>query len=191
MRLIRRVDMKKSLLLVLGLCIFLISCHVPRPVLGTDTTQNELETMVALTEQAFTMQAIMTQLQPSFTPTNPVFPTATFTLTPEVTLTLESGFGSISGSIIGYPYGDIPRLSIVALSTTALGTYWYWITGMGNTYYSMDGYVSTGKYQVVAYDSSGHSGGCPTIVEVKNSEMVTCDITNWGGGYPAKPAGVP
>ena len=55
----------------------------------------------------------------------------------------------------------------------------------------MDGYISEGKYKMVAYDSSGHAGGCTTIIEVKADEMVTCDITSWGGGYPAKPAGVP
>jgi hypothetical protein len=182
--------MKKTSLLLLIFCSLLTACHVPRPTIETESN-HELETIVANAARELTMQAILTQLQPSNTPTSSIPITSTPSFTPQKTYTEAPGFGSISGSILGYPYGDIPRLSIVALSQSSPGTYWYWITGVGNTYYSMDGYVSAGRYQVVAYDSSNHAGGCPTIVEVKNNEMVTCDISNWGGGYPAKPAGVP
>jgi hypothetical protein len=70
--------------------------------------------------------------------------------------------------------------------------YSYLITLPGDTAYSMSSkYLLPGKFQVVAYDSSSHSGGCPVIVTVISDQTVTCNITNWGGGYPAKPSGVP
>ncbi len=55
----------------------------------------------------------------------------------------------------------------------------------------MNGYITAGDYQVVAYDSSGHAGGCAGNVKVVTNQTVICDIGNWGGGYPAKPSGVP
>ena len=70
--------------------------------------------------------------------------------------------------------------------------YSYMITSPGDTSYSMSSqYLVPGKYQVVAYDSSNRAGGCPGIVTVVSEQTATCNITHWGGGYPAKPAGVP
>lgn len=183
--------MKIRPILLLFLCLLLTACNMPRPGEGTDTDQSQVKTIVAATAQALTQQAGGAPLQPLATSTDSLPPTITPTLTPNITNTPEPGFGSISGYIYGYPYGDIPQLSIVAFEQGPPYHYWYLIIASGSTYYSMDGYVSSGKYQVVAYDSSGHTGGCTTIVEVRNNEMVTCDITNWGGGYPAKPGGVP
>jgi hypothetical protein len=70
--------------------------------------------------------------------------------------------------------------------------YSYLITGAGETYFSMSSnYLIPGHFQVVAYDSSGHAGGCTINVLVISNQTVNCDITNWGAGYPAKPSGVP
>jgi hypothetical protein len=66
------------------------------------------------------------------------------------------------------------------------------ITNPGDGYYSMStDYLIPGKYQVVAYDSSNHTGGCAALITVISEQTVTCDITNWGGGYPSKPSDVP
>jgi hypothetical protein len=69
--------------------------------------------------------------------------------------------------------------------------YSYMITG-GGAYFSMSTiYLIPGHFQVVAYDSSGHAGGCTFNVLVISDQTVNCDITNWGGSYRAKPSGVP
>jgi hypothetical protein len=70
--------------------------------------------------------------------------------------------------------------------------YSYLITSAGETNFSMSSsYLIPGHFQVVAYDSSGHAGGCTVLVLVISNQTVNCDITDWGGGYPAKPSGVP
>jgi hypothetical protein len=187
--------MKIQSVLFLILCLLMTACNVPRPVVATETNPRDIETVVASTTQALTEQAAVSLPAPTSTPTDSLPPTFTPTLTPNITFTPEPGFGFISGNIYGYPYGNIPQLSIVAFGQQPPYNWWYLIIGAGSTFFSMDDggnpYVSSGKYRVVAYDSSGHTGGCTTIIEVKNNEMVTCDITNWGGGYPAKPAGIP
>jgi hypothetical protein len=149
-------------------------------------------------------------------PTNTASPTQTLTLTPTPTLTITAGPsptitltlkptntnaptktpipdpGSIAGNILGYPYGSLPGLSIVAYGQEPPYNYSYVITGAGTAYYSLSGsYLIPGHYQVVAYDSSGNSGGCSTLVLVVSNQTVNCDINNWGGGYRAKPAAVP
>jgi hypothetical protein len=114
----------------------------------------------------------------------------TLTLTPSNTPIPKPG--TIEGGISGYPYGSLQKLAIVAFGQEPPYNYSYWITGTGNTSYSMTSdYLLPGKYQVVAYDSSNHTGGCPVIVTVISDQTVTCNITNWGGGYPAKPSDVP
>jgi hypothetical protein len=83
-------------------------------------------------------------------------------------------------------------LAIVAYGQEPPNYYSYLITGAGETYFSMSSnYLIPGHFQVVAYDSSGHAGGCTINVLVISNQTVICDITNWGGGYPAKPSGVP
>ena len=118
-------------------------------------------------------------------------PTAPPTMTIGPTDTSTPGLGTIAGAISGYPYGSVPSFAIVAFEQEAPFRYWYLLIPSGSSYYSMDGYITTGNYLVVAYDSSGHSGGCTSIVQVKSNQTVNCDVTNWGGGYPAKPSGVP
>lgn len=191
------MSMKKSLLFVTVFCLLLASCNLPGPATETGAAPGLLETSVAATLQALTPSA--PPQQPLASPTLEVQPTQTQeaastpvpTNTPNSTNTPEPGFGSISGGIKNYPYGNIPNITIVAYEQNPPYHYWYLITAAGNTSYLMDGYVSTGKYQVVAYDPSGHKGGCTTIVEVKKDQTVTCDITDWAGSYPDKPAGVP
>lgn len=129
-------------------------------------------------------------LTPTSTPTVTLTPTMTLTLAPTDTPIPKPG--TIEGIISGYPYGSLPKLAIVAFNQEKPTTYSYWITAAGNTSYSMTSeYLLPGKYQVVAYDSGSHSGGCPVLVTVISEQTVTCDITNWSGVYPAKPSGVP
>jgi predicted RNA-binding Zn-ribbon protein involved in translation (DUF1610 family) len=189
---------------------FLTACSLPQtnPTADTGVVATKVAaTLAALTQSArqttLPSSASPTSLQPTGTqpathtpsatiaPTNSLTPTLPPTLTVGTTPSPTLGLGTIAGSINGYPYGSVPALAIVAIGQEPPYRYWYWITGVGNTYYSMDGYITTGHYQVVAYDSSDHTGGCTTIVQVISNQTVTCDITNWGSGYPAKPSGVP
>jgi hypothetical protein len=131
---------------------------------------------------------------PSFTPTTTMTSAPTSTMTPTLapSETPLPKPGTITGGISGYPYGSIPRLTIVAFGQEPPYYYSYWITAPGSTYYEMTSdYLLPGKYQVVAYDSSDHRGGCPGVVKVISDQTVTCDISSWGGGYPAKPSDVP
>jgi hypothetical protein len=96
---------------------------------------------------------------------------------------LQQTTGSIKGSIT-YPYGSIPVLTLVAFSKTT--PYWYWIgTGAGQNYFTFTS-LPPGKYQVVAYDRSGHAGGS-AVVEVKAGESVSADVADWSGSFPANP----
>ena len=146
-----------------------------------------------------------TQVQPTNTDTQASAPSPTWTSTsaltpsiaqtPTATTTPIPKPGAIAGGISGYPYGSVPSLVVVAYKQNS-GTYWYLITNPGATSYSMTdssnkGFVSPGSYQVVAYDASGNTGGCPSMVTVISEQTVNCNITNWGGGYPAKPSGIP
>jgi hypothetical protein len=185
--------MRKILLPVLFLLV-LTACHLPRQTVNPSPLPNDiLQTSVAATLSALDVSQTplpTPTLAQQFTPTP--FPTMTpaFTNTPLMTNTPEAGFGSISGAIV-YPFGGSPRFTVVAYEQNPPYHYWYWVTAPGDSYYSMSGYVSTGRYQVVAYSSDGPRGGCTTIVEVKRNETSVCDITDWAGSYRDKPAGVP
>jgi hypothetical protein len=182
--------MKIKIIFALFTCLSLLSCNIPRPnimetpEIETQGTDPFVTPQVEIVTSTFTLQA------PSDTSESVTF-TETPSTTPNITSTLEPGFGSISGNIYSYPYGSIPQLVIVAFEQLPPYHYWYVINAPESTFFSMDGFISTGKYQVVAYDPAGHTGGCVNIVVVKADEMITCDINNWGGGYPAKPAGIP
>ncbi len=127
---------------------------------------------------------------PTLTPT--LGPTATMALTLAPSATPIPKPGTITGNILGYPYGSLPSLAIVAYGQNPPNYYSYLTTNPGDTSYSMSSsYLIPGPFQVVAYDASGHSGGCTTIVTVISDQTVTCDITDWGGGYPPKPSNVP
>jgi hypothetical protein len=187
------------------LVILLSACNLPQggdsgQVNGTVAT-TVASTLVALTQPA-SQPTIVSPDSPTAEQTaNTQVPTFTMTMEPTntqvptgttgPTVTSIPGMGSIAGAISGYPYGSVPSLAVVAFGQEPPYYYWYLITGPGNTYYSMDGYVTSGNYQVVAYDSSGHAGGCTSYVLVVANQTVNCDISNWGGGYRAKPSGVP
>jgi hypothetical protein len=181
-------------LVILG---FLSACNLPKagPTPGVDVVASLV---------AATMQELATPLVPSSIPVQPIpvvtptsspvpsipppTTTSAATLTPTPGTTETPLPGSIEGSISGYPYGPIPKLTVVAFDKSSpYLRYWYWKTSAGNTTYAMDGYVSPGTYQVVAYDASGHAGGCTTLIPVVSDQTVNCDITDWAGSYPANP----
>ena len=197
-----------KLILSVLLASSLGACNLPK--VGTPpgaTIPDLVATKVVLTLASFTQSAPQetplaspTSEQPTNTVAIALTPTSTptVTLTPTITLTLAPTDtpvpkpGTIEGNISGYPYGSLPKLAIVAFNQEKPGTYSYWITASGSTSYSMtSNYLLPGKYQVVAYDASNHTGGCPVAVTVVSEQTVTCDITSWGGSYPAKPSGVP
>jgi hypothetical protein len=202
--------MNKVIKLILSVLLasLLGACNLPK--VGTPpgvTIPDLVATKVVLTLASFTQSApqetplasptselptntAVIALTPTSTPTVTLTPTITLTLAPTDTPIPKPG--TIEGNISGYPYGSLPKLAIVAFNQEKPSTYSYWITASGSTSYSMtSNYLLPGKYQVVAYDASNHTGGCPVVVTVISEQTVTCDITNWGGSYPAKPSGVP
>ena len=97
----------------------------------------------------------------------------------------ESKFGIISGGVYGYPYGNLPQLTIVAFNKET--GYWYWVgTVAGQSYFTMND-IPSGTYQVVAYDSSGHAGGTSVSIEVKGGQTANADLNNWAGPFPFNP----
>jgi len=96
-----------------------------------------------------------------------------------------ASLGSVSGSISGYPYGNLPQLAIVAFSQDT--PYWYWVgTASGQSYYTISD-LPPGNYQLVAYDNAGHAGGSPNIVTVVAGQTATADISDWSSSWPANP----
>jgi|WetSurMetagenome_2_1015567.scaffolds.fasta_scaffold120783_2 hypothetical protein len=192
-----------------GLIIVVISligaCSLPGGGKATETPPVSVSTIVALTLTAFSNQNTQTSPRATETPAIPTAttePTITFTptiiLEPSRTFTLTQTTmptktpipdpGSIEGYISNYPYGAVPSLQVVAREQEPPFNYSYWITAPGDTYFSMTSqYLLPGKYQVVAYDSDGHAGGCTTIVTVKSNQTSSCNITDWSGSYPPKP----
>lgn len=171
--------MKRSLVLIITSVLF-VSCNLPHTQSENLPQNEDLQTASPPRDAELV----------TISPTMDFTLTETQTQTPGKTFTPEPGFGSISGQIIGYPYGSIPQLVIVAIEQPFIH-YWYLILGEGSTYFSMDGYISTGRYQIVAYDPWGHAGGCVTIIQVPKDDTVTCDISDWSGSFPSKPPGVP
>jgi len=199
-----------SVLIISCLC----ACNLPGSPTQVGGNPGAVATQVVLTLAVFTQSAQPAPLssptseqlssptlaQPTNTPTVAPSPTSTPTIGPTATLTLTlppsatpiPKPGSIAGAISGYPYGSLPSLAIVAFGQDPPYYYSYMITNPGSSSYSMSSsYLIPGQFQVVAYDASGHSGGCPSLVTVISEQTVTCDITNWGGGYPPKPSSVP
>ncbi len=176
---------------LLALVVLLSGCNLPLFSASTPDA-NAVATSVHATFLALTpaetkeVQATPT-LEASPTPETPT-PDAKATRTK----TPVGPPGPIEGSISGYPYGAVPSLTIVAFEQEAPYNYSYFITASGSTYFSMTSeWMIPGTWLVVAYDASGNSGGCPTIVRVTSNQSVTCNITDWAGSYPSKPAGVP
>ena len=179
--------MKKKLyiLFTLILAAGLAACNLQ---LGAPAGTDSLATGVAGTLQALTEQASLLSTPTDSLPTLTLQPT--YTPTPDKTEIPEPG--SIEGTISGYPYGDLPSLAIVAIGQEPPYNYSFFLPAAGSTYFNMTSeYLLPGFYLVVAYDSSGHRGGCPGGVTVISEETVTCNITDWAGSYPSKPASVP
>jgi hypothetical protein len=192
------------------LLLVLTACNMPQKD-GSAPNITSVSTKAGLTpvEVTQTAQQSSSPASPTLTvkqPTNTLTPTSTqtvrptntqaFTLTPtgtkEPTRTPIPDPGTIAGGIYGYPYGSVPSLAIVAFGQEPPYNYSYWITVPGATNFAMSSsYLIPAHYLVVAYDSSGHTGGCTVYVQVISNETVACDITNWGGGYPSKPSDVP
>ncbi|HTX92699.1 MAG TPA: hypothetical protein VMC09_15920 [Anaerolineales bacterium] len=179
----------RLLLSLISVIILLSACNMPQTG-GQGSSSGDIETKVAATLIALTQSAPQVPLDtptlasPKDTDTPLVSPTASVTPIPDP--------GGIEGNISGYPYGSIPALVIVAYGQEPPYNYSYLILPAGSTSYSMfTTYLIPGKWQVVAYDSSGNSGGCPGLVTVISKQTVTCDITDWAASYRAKPAGVP
>jgi hypothetical protein len=208
--------MKRQLMILVSVLIIscLCACNLPGSPTQVGGNPGAVATQVVLTLAVFTQSAQPAPLssptseqlssptlaQPTNTPTVAPSPASTPTigLTATLTLTLPPSAtpipkpGSIAGAISGYPYGSLPSLAIVAFGQDPPYYYSYMITNPGSSSYSMSSsYLIPGQFQVVAYDASGHSGGCPSLVTVISEQTVTCDITNWGGGYPPKPSSVP
>ena len=182
---------------------FLAACNLPLagvPSPDTNAIATRVQaTLLSLTQQAPQSSPVAnTPLKPQFTPPAKSSSTPQPTITPfasaspTLLASLTPKPGSIAGNISGYPYGSVPRLAIVAFDQhTSYLMYWYWITGSGQTSYSMDNYIPPSTYQVVAYDGSGHAGGCTSLVVVTSDQTANCDITDWSGSYPSKPSKVP
>ena len=179
--------MKKSsaVFSIILLVSLLSACNLPQTG-GSAPDANAIATQVAETLAAAAQQTPLASptAQSSLTPM----------YTPTTTLTPIPLPGSIEGSISGYPYGgSTPRLTIVAYEQEAPWNYYYIITEDGSTYYSMDSHplLIPGTWLVVAYDASGNSGGCTTVVTILSDQSTTCDISDWASAYPAKKAGIP
>jgi hypothetical protein len=208
--------MKRSLKLFIStlLTSFLCACNFPGAAPSVTVNPGQVATQVVLTLAVYTQTAqpaplaspTLEQLSsptmglptststmaasPTFTPTPGRSPTRTLTLAPTNTPIPKPG--SIAGAISGYPYGSQPGLAIVAFGQAPPYYYSYIMINPGASSYSMSSdFLIPGQFQVVAYDASGNSGGCTALVTVISEQKVTCDITNWGGGYPPKPSSVP
>jgi predicted small secreted protein len=178
--------MRKSshLVFVLLLACALSACNLPSGITG-DTT-DEVATSVAQTLAALPAGESTASLE-NVLPTDTSEPTPTET--PQITAAPEPG--TISGTISGYPYGTQPRLAIVAIGYNT-GNWTYVINVAGDSYfYLASQYLLPGQYYVIAYDSSGNSGGCPGLVTVASNETASCTISDWVSWFPDRPSGVP
>ena len=176
------------------------ACNLPRngTILPTPSTVATiaLPTLPALTSTQVpsptsslpsstpTITPTLTPMPPSLTPTKVISATPSITPIPQP--------GTIAGSISGYPYGSLPALAIVAYGQNPPKYYSYIITAPGSATFSMStDYLIPGPFQVVAYDASGNSGGCPGFVTVISNQTVTCTISDWASSYRSKPSNVP
>jgi hypothetical protein len=91
--------------------------------------------------------------------------------------------GSITGTISGYAGHD--SLTVVAFNQ-GTGYWYYFILLVGQTDFAIPD-LPAGRYQVVAYDKNGSSGGTEPNIYVIAGQKTIANISNWGGGYPANP----
>ncbi|MBI5935866.1 MAG: hypothetical protein HY867_19345 [Chloroflexi bacterium] len=123
-----------------------------------------VDTIVAQTFAALTVQAALTQPAnaPTLNPTSTLTPDAALTMT--VTATPEPG--SISGTL-SYPSSFIPALRVVAFQVNGFN-YRYVDTMQNQTVYQITG-LAPGLYRVVAYIMDGSYAGGYT-------QMVACGL---------------
>lgn len=188
--------MKIKIISALMVSVLLISCNIPHPNGVIETSGGNSQPVIdSITPDLTNLSTISAVSISTMTYSSAEAPSLTPTTTQDLTATVEPGVGGITGNIYGYPYGSIPKLVIVAYAQMPPFNYWFEILTPESTFYSMiagdEFYVSSGRYLVVAYDPLGNTGGCITIVVVKPDEIVTCDISDWDGGYPPKPSDVP
>jgi len=182
--------------ILIATTLLLSACNLPGAIAPTGLNASDVATRVAATMQALATPTVPPT--PLASPTAPVstpLPTPLPTLTPtKTTVPSPTGTsampGAIAGGVYGYPYGDLPALTFVAFNQASHAWFW-WADAAGQSYFETDNFITPGKYQVVAYDPSGHAGACPGIVTVTSNTTANCDVNTWGGSYPAKPAGVP
>lgn len=178
--------MKKIARLIIALLVLASASACNLPSVGPGGGEDLVSTQVARTLAALTLQAgppSSDSASPSDTPGQ------TQTSTPEVTEAPQPG--AITGSVTVYPYGSLPSLAIVAIGQ-GTGNYTYVINAAGDTYFFLESqYLMPGQYWVVAYDPSGHAGGCPTLLTVESGQTASCNVTDWTGSYPSRPGGVP
>jgi hypothetical protein len=182
--------MRKRLIPLFAL-VLLAACNLPQSEPGGPP---QLDTKTPLPTKTTAPEQTPLDSPTPATPTDTVPPTETHTPTATIppTITPIPDPGTIEGGVYSYPFGSVPSLAIVAFQQEPPYNYSYIITASGTTYFSISSnYVIPGTWQVVAYDASGHAGGCPSIVTVKSNQTVNCDISDWGGSYPSKPASVP
>ena len=98
-------------------------------------------------------------------------------------ITASQAKGSIAGTISGY--GGSSQLTVVAFNQ-ANGYWYYFILLLNQTEFSIPD-LPAGRYQVVVYDETGITGGTDTNVYVVAGQRTVVTISNWGGGFPAKP----
>jgi len=97
----------------------------------------------------------------------------------------SSAQGSISGNIVGYSGGNEISFTVVAFNQ---GTgYWYYVILLIGQKDFVLSNLPAGRYQVVAYDGTGVTGGTQPTVYVVAGQNTSADISNWGAGYPANP----
>jgi len=98
---------------------------------------------------------------------------------PEVTV------GRIAGKVYGYPGIADAKLIIVAFNQTT--KFWYWFSSAVGSWTFLIDNLPPGRYQVVAYDDDGRSGGTTANVLVKAGQTTFVDIHDWSGVFPPNP----
>ena len=180
--------MKRILVIInpILLVSLLCACNLPQGTVVTPNADSIASQVAATLTQA-------AQQTPLVSPTtHPPTLTSSPLYTPTITITPIPLPGSLEGIISGYPYGSVPRLIIVAYEQEPPYNYAYVITEAGSTYYfNSTDYLVPGPWLVVAYDASGNSGGCTTIVTIISNQSTNCNINDWASAYPLKKSGIP
>ena len=98
----------------------------------------------------------------------------------------SSAQGSISGNISGYG-GNGNEISFTVVAFNQGTGYWYYVILLIGQKDFVLSNLPAGRYQVVAYDGAGITGGTQPTVYVVAGQNTSADISSWGDGYPANP----